>query len=170
MALLSPGLRCASVEHHLCARLCAEDPAWHWFPRPSCRVAVAGIGGPTSQQRDQGTERCCDWFRLWNLSFREPASPSLAWSHCRGLTAVVSLPRLSPWPHLQYIFDVKKPEDEVLICIQQRPKRSTRREGKGENLAIGFDIYKVRPARFPAVGGEREGAGVWTAHTWGRTL
>lgn len=47
---------------------------------------------------------------------------------------------------MQYLFDVKKPEDEVLICIQQRPKRSTRREGKGENLAIGFDIYKVRPA------------------------
>lgn len=46
----------------------------------------------------------------------------------------------------QYIFEVKKPEDEVLICIQQRPKRSTRREGKGENLAIGFDIYKVRSA------------------------
>lgn len=34
----------------------------------------------------------------------------------------------------------------MLICIQQRPKRSTRREGKGENLAIGFDIYKVRSA------------------------
>ncbi|XP_032115045.1 calpain-5 [Sapajus apella] len=47
----------------------------------------------------------------------------------------------------QYIFDVKKPEDEVLICIQQRPKRSTRREGKGENLAIGFDIYKVEENR-----------------------
>ncbi|XP_028626478.1 calpain-5 isoform X1 [Grammomys surdaster] len=47
----------------------------------------------------------------------------------------------------QYIFEVKKPEDEVLICIQQRPKRSTRREGKGENLAIGFDIYKVEENR-----------------------
>lgn len=56
-----------------------------------------------------------------------------------GLTMV-----LFSRPHLQYIFEVKKPEDEVLICIQQRPKRSTRREGKGENLAIGFDIYKVR--------------------------
>lgn len=53
---------------------------------------------------------------------------------------------LFSWSHLQYIFEVKKPEDEVLICIQQRSKRSTRREGKGENLAIGFDIYKVRPA------------------------
>lgn len=52
--------------------------------------------------------------------------------------------------HLQYVFDVKKPEDEVLICIQQRPKQSTRRGGKGENLAIGFDIYKVRPVRAPA--------------------
>ncbi|MBV99228.1 Calpain-5, partial [Eschrichtius robustus] len=46
-----------------------------------------------------------------------------------------------------YIFDVKKPEDEVLICIQQRPKQSTRRDGKGENLAIGFDIYKVEENR-----------------------
>lgn len=47
---------------------------------------------------------------------------------------------------LQYIFEVRKPEDEVLVCLQQQPKRSTRQEGKGENLAIGFDIYKVRPA------------------------
>lgn len=68
----------------------------------------------------------------------------------------VSLPR----PSLQYIFDVKKPEDEVLICIQQRPKQSTRRDGKGENLAIGFDIYKVRPASTPAMGEESEGAGI----------
>ncbi|KAK2490593.1 hypothetical protein MC885_014913, partial [Smutsia gigantea] len=30
---------------------------------------------------------------------------------------------------------------------QQRPKQSTRREGKGENLAIGFDIYKVEENR-----------------------
>lgn len=59
---------------------------------------------------------------------------------------------------LQYIFDVKKPEDEVLICIQQRPKQSTRRDGKGENLAIGFDIYKVRPAGTPAWGEESKGA------------
>ncbi|XP_059564359.1 calpain-5 isoform X2 [Myotis daubentonii] len=47
----------------------------------------------------------------------------------------------------QYIFDVKKAEDEVLISIQQRPKQSTRRDGKGENLAIGFDIYKVEENR-----------------------
>lgn len=47
----------------------------------------------------------------------------------------------------QYVFEVKKPEDEVLISIQQRPKRSTRREGKGENLAIGFNIYKVEENR-----------------------
>ncbi|OWK17723.1 CAPN5, partial [Cervus elaphus hippelaphus] len=30
---------------------------------------------------------------------------------------------------------------------QQRPKQSTRRDGKGENLAIGFDIYKVEENR-----------------------
>ncbi|XP_070605591.1 calpain-5 isoform X2 [Erythrolamprus reginae] len=43
----------------------------------------------------------------------------------------------------QYVFDVKKAEDEVLICIQQKPKRTSQKEGKGENLAIGFDIFKV---------------------------
>lgn len=41
------------------------------------------------------------------------------------------------------MFDVKKAEDEVLISIQQKPKRTSRKEGKGENLAIGFDIHKV---------------------------
>lgn len=44
----------------------------------------------------------------------------------------------------------------MLICIQQRPKQSTRRDGKGENLAIGFDIYKVRST----LGEESKGAGV----------
>uniref|UniRef100_A0A670ZDZ2 Calpain 5 n=1 Tax=Pseudonaja textilis TaxID=8673 RepID=A0A670ZDZ2_PSETE len=43
----------------------------------------------------------------------------------------------------QYVFDVKKAEDEVLVCIQQKPKRTSQKEGKGENLAIGFDIFKV---------------------------
>lgn len=44
----------------------------------------------------------------------------------------------------QYVFDVKKVEDEVLICLQQKEKRATPKEGKGENLAIGFDIHQVR--------------------------
>ncbi|XP_077595949.1 calpain-5-like isoform X5 [Stigmatopora nigra] len=43
----------------------------------------------------------------------------------------------------QYVFDVKKAEDEVLICLQQKEKRATPKEGKGENLAIGFDIHQV---------------------------
>ncbi|TTI30674.1 Calpain-5 [Bagarius yarrelli] len=42
----------------------------------------------------------------------------------------------------QYVFDVKKPEDEVLICLQQKDKRSQLKEGKGENLAMGFDIQR----------------------------
>ncbi|XP_041663297.1 calpain-5-like [Cheilinus undulatus] len=43
----------------------------------------------------------------------------------------------------QYVFDVKKPEDEVLICLQQKDRRASLREGRGENLAIGFDIQRV---------------------------
>lgn len=41
------------------------------------------------------------------------------------------------------MFDVKKVEDEVLICLQQKEKRATPKEGKSENLAIGFDIHRV---------------------------
>lgn len=41
------------------------------------------------------------------------------------------------------MFDVTKPEDEVLICLQQKDRRATLREGRGENLSIGFDIHKV---------------------------
>ncbi|KAF4101066.1 hypothetical protein G5714_017498 [Onychostoma macrolepis] len=43
----------------------------------------------------------------------------------------------------QYVFDVTKPEDEVLICLQQQDKRVRSKDGKGENVAIGFDIQKV---------------------------
>ncbi|XP_034024396.1 calpain-5-like [Thalassophryne amazonica] len=43
----------------------------------------------------------------------------------------------------QYVIDVKKPEDEVLICLQQKDRRATLRGGRGENLAIGFDIHRV---------------------------
>ncbi len=58
----------------------------------------------------------CDWF--WRVK-------------CRPLLSS------------QYVFDVKKVEDEVLICLQQKEKRATPKEGKGENLAIGFDIHRV---------------------------
>ncbi|KAI9536934.1 Calpain-5 [Dissostichus eleginoides] len=43
----------------------------------------------------------------------------------------------------QYVFDVKKPEDEVLICLQQKDRRATLREGRGENMAIGFELHRV---------------------------
>ncbi|XP_043914835.1 calpain-5-like [Protopterus annectens] len=43
----------------------------------------------------------------------------------------------------QFVFDVKKPEDEVLICLQQKDHRISRKLGKKENLAMGFDIHKV---------------------------
>uniref|UniRef100_A0A8C5D285 Calpain 5a n=1 Tax=Gadus morhua TaxID=8049 RepID=A0A8C5D285_GADMO len=51
--------------------------------------------------------------------------------------------KLSYMQNPQYVFDVKKPEDEVLVCLQQRDRRATLREGRGENLAVGFDIQRV---------------------------
>uniref|UniRef100_A0A3P9HBS9 Calpain 5a n=1 Tax=Oryzias latipes TaxID=8090 RepID=A0A3P9HBS9_ORYLA len=43
----------------------------------------------------------------------------------------------------QYVFDVTKPEDEVMVCLQQKDRRATLKEGRGENLPIGFDIQRV---------------------------
>lgn len=70
--------------------------------------------------------------------------------------------------NLQYIFDVKKLEDEVLICIQQRSKQFIRRGGKGENLVIGFDIYQVRLVGIFVRGEESKGFGVWVVWVWRR--
>jgi len=41
------------------------------------------------------------------------------------------------------VFDVTKPEDEVMICLQQQDKRVRSKDGKGDNVAIGFDIQRV---------------------------
>lgn len=96
----------------------------------------------------------------WGLLWAEPLGAS------KPLVSMVSLWCLSSSLHLQYIFDVKKPEDEVLISIQQRPKQSTRRDGKGKNLVIGFDIYKVRAA----VGEGSEGVESGCLHRGKNTL
>ncbi|GCB70733.1 hypothetical protein scyTo_0001357 [Scyliorhinus torazame] len=62
----------------------------------------------------------------------------------------------------QYVFDVTKEEDEVLVSLQQRDKRIHRKEGKGENLLIGLSIFKVELNReyrlhsfFPQAAGSR---------------
>lgn len=43
----------------------------------------------------------------------------------------------------QYLFDVTKETDEVLISLQQRDMKIHRPQGHGENLTIGFGIFKV---------------------------
>ncbi|XP_061558425.1 calpain-5-like [Phycodurus eques] len=43
----------------------------------------------------------------------------------------------------QYMFDVTKEADEVLISLQQRDMKIHRKFGQGENLTIGFGIFKV---------------------------
>lgn len=44
---------------------------------------------------------------------------------------------------LQYMFDVTKEEDEVLICLQQKDMKIHKPRGAGENLIIGFVVFKV---------------------------
>uniref|UniRef100_A0A8C9TED8 Calpain 6 n=1 Tax=Scleropages formosus TaxID=113540 RepID=A0A8C9TED8_SCLFO len=43
----------------------------------------------------------------------------------------------------QYVFDVVKEEDEVLISLQQRDMKLHRPVGQGDNLTIGFALFKV---------------------------
>nr|XP_023698610.1 calpain-5-like [Paramormyrops kingsleyae] len=43
----------------------------------------------------------------------------------------------------QYIFDVVKEEDDVLISLQQRDTKVHRPAGEGDNLTIGFAVFKV---------------------------
>ncbi|XP_060105774.1 calpain-6 [Heteronotia binoei] len=47
----------------------------------------------------------------------------------------------------QYIFDVTKAEDKVLVSLQQKDQRSHKKEGKGENFVVGFEILKVEDNR-----------------------
>ncbi|XP_043975398.1 calpain-5-like isoform X1 [Gambusia affinis] len=51
--------------------------------------------------------------------------------------------KLSFLQNPQYGFDVKKPRDEILICLQQKDRKTAQREERGENLPIGFEIQKV---------------------------
>ncbi|XP_061828254.1 calpain-5-like [Nerophis lumbriciformis] len=43
----------------------------------------------------------------------------------------------------QYMFNIKKEEDEALICLQQKDRKASLRRGIEAYFAIGFDIYKV---------------------------
>lgn len=49
--------------------------------------------------------------------------------------------RFRTW--LQFLFDVTKEADEVLISLQQKDLKILRRTGQGENLTIGFSVFKV---------------------------
>ncbi|XP_037544043.1 calpain-5 [Nematolebias whitei] len=43
----------------------------------------------------------------------------------------------------QYLFDVSKESDEVLISLQQKDMKVHRKYGQGENLTIGFSVFRV---------------------------
>lgn len=47
-------------------------------------------------------------------------------------------------PLLQYVFDITKEEDEVLISLQQKDLKIHRKDGQGENLTIGYGVFKVK--------------------------
>ncbi|MBN3314822.1 CAN5 protein, partial [Atractosteus spatula] len=47
----------------------------------------------------------------------------------------------------QFMLELQRERDEVLICLQQEDKRARRREGAGENLPIGFEVLRVEANR-----------------------
>ncbi|XP_061430956.1 LOW QUALITY PROTEIN: calpain-5-like [Lethenteron reissneri] len=47
----------------------------------------------------------------------------------------------------QFVFDVKKETDAILVSLQQRDRREHRKEGAGENLAMGLEIFRVEQNR-----------------------
>lgn len=47
------------------------------------------------------------------------------------------------------MFEVQGKEEEVLICLQQEDRRIWRKNGKGENLPIGFEVLKVSGPQKP---------------------
>ncbi|XP_075040426.1 calpain-6 [Mixophyes fleayi] len=61
----------------------------------------------------------------------------------------------------QYIFEVKKEEDEVLVYLQQEDQRILKKSGKGDSFIIGFEILKVehnRQYRIHAMHGQEKTA------------
>uniref|UniRef100_A0A673C754 Calpain 5a n=1 Tax=Sphaeramia orbicularis TaxID=375764 RepID=A0A673C754_9TELE len=90
-----------------------------------------------------------EWKKV-SKSEREKIGVTFSWFH--GVISqrrkhnkklnVINYENKHPKPAF-YVFDVKKPEDEVLICLQQKDRRASLRHGRGENLAIGFDIHRV---------------------------
>lgn len=100
---------------------------------------------------------------LWRLCQPQdhlPAEPTGAhfgvcvcvcvWASVRSLSAarvclcVYALTDCCMFLFLQYVFDITKEEDEVLVSLQQRDMKIQRRVGQGENLSIGYAILKVR--------------------------
>ncbi|XP_059932623.1 calpain-5-like isoform X1 [Gadus macrocephalus] len=51
----------------------------------------------------------------------------------------------------QFLLEVRGREEEVLICLQQEDRRRRRREGRGENLPIGFEVLKAKNSMPPCV-------------------
>ncbi|XP_053555289.1 calpain-6 isoform X2 [Bombina bombina] len=47
----------------------------------------------------------------------------------------------------QYLFEVRKKEDNVLISLQQKDNRALKKEGRGDYFIIGFEIFKVEQNR-----------------------
>ncbi|XP_061565525.1 calpain-5-like isoform X1 [Cololabis saira] len=47
----------------------------------------------------------------------------------------------------QFMFEVQGKDEEVLICLQQQDRRIWRKNGRGENLPIGFEVLRVEVNR-----------------------
>lgn len=85
--------------------------------------------------------RCggCANHRQTFLQNPQVTAPSPAPAHQRDPSLLTAFQTC-----FQYLFDVTKEADEVLISLQQKDLKSLRKVGQGENLTIGFSVFKVR--------------------------
>uniref|UniRef100_A0A8D2QRZ8 Calpain 6 n=1 Tax=Zosterops lateralis melanops TaxID=1220523 RepID=A0A8D2QRZ8_ZOSLA len=89
-----------------------------------------------------------EWHGAWSDSSEEWKKVSDSERKNLGLTPPEAIPTalLSPLSS-QYLFDVKKAEDKVLVSLEQEDRRKYKKEGKGDNITIGFEILKVEDNR-----------------------
>ncbi|KAJ3585632.1 hypothetical protein NHX12_014351 [Muraenolepis orangiensis] len=99
-----------------------------------CHLAEKALLWPASHWRE---ESC---FGEWALA---PGASLDHRSRCGGCINHMETFLNNP----QFLLEVRGREEEVLICLQQEDRRSRRRDGRGENLPIGFEVLKVEVNR-----------------------
>lgn len=121
----------------------------------------SGHLSPHQHVRDQRPQDLARGRALWQLDQERGAPVEPLWWLCKPPADVPAespgtrtftcspahqrdqrlLTAFATW--FQYLFDITKEADEVLISLQQKDLKILRKVDQGENLTIGFSVFKV---------------------------